>query len=408
MPYDPAMSANELDAQLGELLRGVEHVYAVEELKRKLASGRRLRVKLGLDPTAPDIHLGHTVVLRKLRQFQDRGHLAVLVIGDYTARIGDPTGRDTTRPILDDAAIEHNARTYLDQAGRVLDLSPDRLEVRRNSEWLSALSFADVLRLTGQVTVQQMLHRENFRKRMESEREIVLSEFMYPLMQAYDSVMLHADVELGGTDQTFNNLMGRQLMEKRGMEKQVVMVMPLLVGLDGQEKMSKSKGNFIGVCDGPDEVFGKVMSVPDALMPNYFTLLTPLPADRIASLTDASRTHPREAKDVLGRAIVESLHDAGAAQGASDEFRRRFREGALPTDLATHGVSPLPMGLLDVMLAVGFAKSKTEARALVAQGAVSLDEVRVEDASHSVSIEPGGSRVLRVGKRRVCRLVPGA
>jgi len=242
--------------QLAKLSRGVEHIYSPEELKSKLKLGRPLRVKLGMDPTAPDIHLGHSVVLKKMRQFQDLGHQAVLIIGDYTARIGDPTGRDTTRPVLDEADIARNAQTYLDQAGRVLDTADDKLEVRRNSEWLGALSFADVLRLTGQVTVQQMLHRENFKKRMESETEIMVSEFMYPLMQAYDSVALEADVELGGTDQTFNCLMGRQLMERRGMEKQVVMTLPLLVGLDGEVKARTTEPV------DPDAWFARIDSMP--------------------------------------------------------------------------------------------------------------------------------------------------
>ncbi len=394
----------DVEAQVAQLARGCEGIYSVEELRAKLRSGRTLRIKLGMDPTAPDIHLGHAVVLRKMRQFQDAGHTAVLIIGDYTAKIGDPTGRDTTRPVLDDDAIAHNAETYLQQAGKILDTSGGKLEVRRNSEWLSQLSFADVLRLTGQVTVQQMLHRENFAKRMEAGREIVVSEFMYPLMQGYDSVVIKSDVELGGTDQTFNNLVGRDLQSKAGQEKQVVMVMPLLVGLDGHEKMSKSKGNYVALTDAPDDMFGKVMSIPDALMGNYFTLLTDLPRDRIDSLTDAAVTHPRQAKDTLGRVIVEEFHGRDAANHASEAFRRRFSEGQLPDDMPTHAVSESPIGILALLTQVGFAPSNSEARRLVQQGGVTFAGAKITDPKATVAID--AAAVLQVGKRRVCRVTP--
>lgn len=387
------------------LTRGCEGVYAPQELRAKLASGRPLRVKLGMDPTAPDIHLGHAVVLRKMRQFQDLGHTAVLIIGDYTARIGDPTGRDTTRPVLDDATIAANAQTYLDQAGHILDTSEGKLEVRRNSEWLSRLSFADVLRLTGQVTVQQMLHRENFARRMAEGREIMVSEFMYPLMQGYDSVVIRADVELGGTDQTFNNLVGRDLQARAGQEKQVVMVLPLLVGLDGHEKMSKSKGNYVGLTEPADGMFGKIMSIPDSLMANYFTLLTDLAPERVASLTDGSQTHPREAKDALGRMIVEAFHGPAAADAASAEFRRRFSQGQLPSDLPTHTIdrAALPIDIVALLTVVNFASSKSEARRLVQQGAVTLDGSKITDPTARVDLPD--EAVLQVGKRRVCRIM---
>ncbi len=392
-----------LTQQMELLCRGVEGVYSSEELQRKLASGKRLRIKLGMDPTAPDLHLGHTVVLRKLRQFQNLGHKAVLIIGDYTARIGDPTGRDTTRPILDDATILRNAQTYLDQAGKVLDTSADKLEVRHNSEWLSKLSFADVLKLTGQMTVQQMLHRENFAKRMEAGREIMVSEFMYPLMQGYDSVVVNSDVELGGTDQTFNNLVGRDLMAKYGLEKQVVMVMPILVGLDGKEKMSKSKGNYVGVTFEPEDMYGKVMSIPDGLMPNYFTLLTALPKDRLQSLLDPQVTHPREAKDILARVIVEEFHGSEAANRAAEEFRRRFSQGMLPTDIQTKAVTTSPISLIALIREVGFATSNAEARRSIEQGAVSIHGEKNSDPKAMVTIE--GELILQVGKRRVCKVV---
>ncbi len=391
------------DAQVELLGRGVEALYSLEELRAKLAAGRRLRIKLGLDPTAPDIHLGHTVVLRKMRQFQDLGHLGVLIIGDYTARIGDPTGRDTTRPILSPAQIDDNARTYLDQAGRILDTRPDKLEIRRNSQWLADLTFADILRLTGMVTVQQMLQRDNFKHRIQSQTEIMLSEFMYPIMQGYDSIAIEADVELGGTDQTFNCMAARELMARSGLAKQVVMVMPILAGLDGREKMSKSKGNYVGVAEDPHEMFGKLMSIPDSLMPNYFELLTDLPIDRIHSLTDAHTTHPREAKDILGRIVVEEFHDREAANRASEEFRRRFSEGQLPSEIETRTVSASPIGLPRLLVEVGFASSNSDARRLVEGGGVSLDGARLSDPTAEITIT--GEPVLKVGKRRVCRLV---
>ena len=391
-----------LDDMLKALGRGVEHIYSGEELKHKLAAKRPLRIKLGMDPTAPDIHLGHSVVLRKMRQFQDLGHKAVLIIGDYTARIGDPTGRDTTRPVLDDATITANAQTYLDQAGHILDTAPDKLEVRRNSEWLAGLSFADVLRLTGQVTVQQMLHRENFRQRLTEQREIMVSEFMYPLMQAYDSVVIKADVELGGTDQTFNNLMGRELMARHGLEKQVVMVLPILVGLDGHEQMSKSKGNYIALTDPANDMFGKVMSIPDELMPNYFTLLTDVPKERVDSLLNQQLTHPRDAKDILGRVIVEEFHDRDAANDASAEFRRRFAEKQLPSDIETKQVSAATLGVLTLLREVGFASSNSEARRLVEQGAVTFNDEKIADPQAQVTIE--GEPILKVGKKRICRV----
>jgi tyrosyl-tRNA synthetase len=391
---------------LHQLKRGVEAIYSEEELAKKLASRRQLRIKLGMDPTAPDIHLGHTVVLRKMRQFQDLGHKAVLIIGDYTAKIGDPTGRDTTRPILDDAAIQANAKTYLEQAGLILDRNPEKFELRFNSEWLAKLSFADVLKLTGQVTVQQMLHRENFKLRMEAGREIMVSEFMYPLMQAYDSVVLKADVELGGTDQTFNNLMGRQLMEKSHLEKQVVMVMPILVGLDGHEKMSKSKGNYIGVTDTADNMFGKVMSIPDTLMGNYFRLLTALPESEIAVMTDAGKTHPREAKDKLARMIIAQFHSPEAGELAAAEFNRRFAEKQLPTDIETKSVSDGEYTIVGLIHAVGFAPSNSEARRLVEQGGVSFDGQKIADPKTKVSVTDKAV-VLQVGKRRVCQVKRG-
>ncbi len=388
-----------------DLFRGVEGVYSEADLQAKLKEGRPLRIKLGLDPTAPDIHLGHSVVLRKMRQFQELGHKAVLLIGDYTAKIGDPTGRDTTRPVLDDATIDANAQTYLDQAGKILDTSPEKLELVRNSEWLSKLSFADVLKYTGLITVQQMLHRENFKNRMQKGTEIMVSEFMYPLMQAYDSVAIEADVELGGTDQTFNCLMGRQLMERLGMNKQVVMVMPILRGLDGHEKMSKSKGNYVGLTDEPFDMFGKVMSIPDALMAEYYQLCTDVPMDRVNSLMNAETTHPRDAKDVLGRIIVEDYHDRNAAAAASERFKQQFTQGQVPDDIEVKSIAAATVGIINLVRDVGFAQSNSEARRLIEQGGVSLDGEKVTDPKAEVTID--GEPVLKVGKRKLCRVKVG-
>jgi tyrosyl-tRNA synthetase len=399
MPTSP-----ETEQQLQLLRRGAEALYGEGDLRKKLASKRPLRIKLGMDPTAPDIHLGHTVVLRKLRQFQDLGHVAVLIIGDYTAKIGDPTGRDTTRPVLDDATIKTNAQTYLEQAGKILDTTPGKIEVRHNSEWLAKLTFADVLRLTGMVTVQQMLHRENFANRMTAGKEIQLSEFMYPIMQAYDSVVVKSDVELGGTDQTFNNLMGRALMTKHDMHPQVVLVMPILTGLDGREKMSKSKGNYVAVNDPPDQMFGKVMSIPDTLMPNYFQLLTALPQDRVSSLLNPGETHPRDAKDILARIIVEGFYSADAGVKAADEFRRRFAEDQLPSDMELHEIEPAEQTVVNLIKLVNFAPSSGEAKRLIQQGAVSFDGAKVGDVAAKVTVPADRPAVLMVGKRRVCQV----
>lgn len=398
----------ELDQSIENLLRGTAAVYTRAELARKLAASaahhRPLRIKLGLDPSSPDIHLGHTVVLGLMRRFQDLGHVAVLIIGDYTARVGDPTGKSKTRPMLTDEEIEDHARTYLEQATRVLDPDPKRLEVRRNSEWLSRLSFADTIRLASHMTVAQMLERDTFEKRYKAGQPISVHEFLYPLMQGWDSVCINADVELGGTDQTFNNLVGRDFQLANGQEAQIVITMPILRGLDGHEKMSKSLGNYIGVTESPDDMFGKTMSIPDALMQEWFTLCTSVEPDEIAALCDPARTHPRLAKERLGRAIVERFHGADAADMAAREFASRFSEGNLPSDLETHEMAAESASILDLIREVGFASSNGEARRLVAQGAVSVDDQKVSDAALSIAI-PAAGIILRVGKRRICRIV---
>ncbi len=400
------ISDKPIPEQVQFLLRGADAVYTPEELTERLrasqASGTPLRVKLGLDPTAPDIHLGHTVVLRKMRQFQDLGHTAVLIIGDYTARIGDPSGVNKTRPVLTPEEIQANAQTYFDQAGKILDTSPGKLEVRPNSEWLDGLSFADVIKLAAQMTVARMMERDTFEIRYKAGVPIGVHEFLYPLMQGYDSVCIHADVELGGTDQTFNNLVGRDLQANAGQKSQIVLIMPILVGLDGTQKMSKSKGNYIGVTDEPNDMFGKVMSIPDSLMENYFTLLTPLPADEIAALVDPGKTHPRKAKAMLGRMIVEQYHGPAAAAAAEGEFDRVFAQGDVPTDMPEIRPPANRMNVVDLIVAADFAKSKGEARRLVQQNAVSLDANKIDSIDAELDLAAG--QVLRVGKRRFGRI----
>ncbi|MBS3733741.1 MAG: tyrosine--tRNA ligase [Phycisphaerae bacterium] len=402
----PEITDTELDGQIARLTRGCEAVYTEADLRARLVeaakTGRQLRIKLGLDPTSPDIHIGHVVQLRQVRKFQDLGHRAVLIIGDYTARIGDPSGTNKTRPMLTGDAIEANAATYVEQAGTVLDTAPEKLEIRRNSEWLADLSFADVIRLTSQMTVARMMERDTFETRYKANVPIGVHEFLYPFVQGYDSVCIDADVELGGTDQTFNNLVGRQLMENAGKRPQVVMVFPLLVGLDGEQKMSKSKDNYVAVTDAPADMFGKVMSIPDTLMENYALLATELPPERIAELADPERTHPREAKATLAREIVAIYHGADAADAAAAEFDRVFAQKDVPTDMPEVPLAGEAMGIVELITAAGFADSNSAARRLVSQNAVSLDGEKITDP-HAHVAPPDGA-VLRVGKRRFGRI----
>jgi len=400
------LSDKDVQQQVLALARGCEAIYTQPELEARLKSAaaaqRQMRIKLGLDPTAPDIHLGHTVVLRKVRQFQDLGHKAVIIIGDYTARIGDPSGVNKTRPVLSPEQIAANAETYVAQAGKVLDTSPEKLEIRPNSEWLDKLNLADILKLASQMTVARMMERDTFDLRYKAGAPIGVHEFFYPLMQGYDSVAITADVELGGTDQTFNNLVGRDLQENAGQPRQIVMLMPILVGLDGVEKMSKSKGNYIGLTDEPNDMFGKVMSIPDDVMRNYFTLLTDLPMNRIDELVDPDRTHPRQAKAELGRFIVAEYHGAEAAQAASDEFDRVFARGSTPTDMPEVKIPAGAINIVDLIMTARFASSKSEARRLISQNAVSLNDEKVTAADAAVT--PAEGAVLRVGKRRFGRI----
>ena len=389
--------------QLEQLRAGVVAVYSDEELDTLVAGGRPLRVKLGVDPTAPDIHLGHTVALTKLRQFQDFGHTGVLIIGDFTARVGDPSGRSATRPQLDAATIERNARTYQEQVFKILD--PARTEVRRNSEWFASMTMEGVLRLSAQMTVARMLEREDFKERHRGGVPISLHEFLYPLMQGYDSVMVRADVELGGTDQTFNLLVGRDLQRDAGQSGQVAIVVPLLEGLDGVQKMSKSLGNHVGVSDSPEDMFGKIMSASDPLMLRYYTLLSRVSAARRQEITRGS-VHPMEAKKALARELVARFHGEEAAERAAGFFEQRFqkRTAHAPTEVAIETSEP-DVGICQLIKQVGFAPSTSEAKRLVAQGAVRVDGRRVEP---DYRFRGGVDRLLEVGKRRLAdvRFVP--
>ena len=396
----------DITGQIKQLMRGTVEVYSEKELVERLTesaqSAEPMRIKLGLDPTSPDIHLGHTVVLRKMRQFQDMGHKAVLIIGDYTAQIGDPSGQNTTRPILTSEQIEANAKTYFKQAGKILDTSEDKLEVRYNSEWLEKLTAMEIIQLTGKKTVAQMLQRDTFKKRMQADVDVYMHEFLYPLMQGYDSVMIKSDVELGGTDQTFNNLIGRDIQKAYGQRPQIVIIMPILVGLDGAEKMSKSKGNYVGVTDEPNEMFGKVMSISDGMMENYFTLLTDMPAEKIKELTDPSRTHPKEAKVLLGKTIVAQFYDDKAGEAAAAHFEKVFAQKKLPDDIAEIGTAAAPIMASKLLTACGLVSTGGEAKRAIKQGGVRIDDEKLTDPN--AVIEPVDGMVVQVGKRKFARL----
>jgi tyrosyl-tRNA synthetase len=386
--------------QIQLLKRGTVEIFTEVDLAEKLTeaarAGRQLRIKLGLDPTSPDIHLGHTVVLRKMRQFQDLGHKAVLIIGDYTARIGDPTGQSAARPMLSCEEIEKNAKTYFQQAGKILDASEDKLEVRYNSEWLEKLTLMELIRLAAKKTVAQMLQRDSFKLRLKQDEDVYTHEFLYPLMQGYDSVAIQSDVELGGTDQTFNNLVGRDIQRAYGQKPQVVITTPILVGLDGKEKMSKSKGNYVGVTDEPKEMFGKIMSISDNMMENYFTLLTDLPGDKIGELLDPGKTHPKEAKVLLGKTIVAQFYGKAAADAAAEEFDRVFAKKQRPDDMPQWPLPPEPISVKRLLVSCGAVTSASEAKRMVTQGAVSIDGLKIIDPNEQIT--PVDGQVVRVGK----------
>jgi tyrosyl-tRNA synthetase len=384
-----------MDSPAQFLSRNAVELSPEDALEQRLAEGRPLRVKLGLDPTAPDLHLGHTVVLQKLREFQDLGHTVVLIVGDYTARVGDPSGRSATRPVLSFDEIDENAHTYLTQATKVL-LDDERLEVRRNSEWLD-MSMEDLFRLVRTVTIARLLERDDFAKRMAAAEPISLLEFLYPVLQGYDSVAVKADVELGGTDQTFNLHMGRALQSTHGQPPQIVLTMPLLTGLDGTRKMSKSFGNQIGITEPPGEIFGKTLRIPDELIESWFRLL--LGADPPAELG------PRDAKRALARALVERFHGAEAAVEAEAGFDRVFISHQMPEEIAEVPV-PANGGTLHVpqVIVTAFGGSRSEARRKLAQGGVKLDGEPLPAEPLDVPAETLDGRVLQLGKRQFARL----
>jgi tyrosyl-tRNA synthetase len=392
--------------QVELLKRGTVEIFTEAELAQKLTEAakapRQLRIKLGLDPTSPDIHLGHTVVLRKMRQFQDLGHKAVLIIGDYTARIGDPSGQDTTRPVLSPEQIEQNARTYFEQAGKILDTSEDKLEIRYNSEWLERLTLMELIQIAAKKTVTQMLQRDTFKKRLQADVDVYTHEFLYPLMQGYDSVMIKSDVELGGTDQTFNNLVGRDIQKAYKQKPQVVITMPILVGLDGKEKMSKSKDNYIGVTDEPKDMFGKVMSISDDMMENYFTLLTDLPTEKIAELASPDKTHPKQAKVLLGKTIVAQFYDKSTAQTTAVEFDKVFAQGQLPDEIPQFKIAAEPIAASKLLLHCKLVSTGGEAKRMIKQGGASIDGKKLDDPN--AEITPKDGMVVRVGKRKFAKL----
>jgi tyrosyl-tRNA synthetase len=381
---------------LALLKRGAAQIISEEELRQKLSLGRPLRVKLGVDPTSADIHLGHTIVLRKLRQFQDLGHTAVLIIGDFTGMIGDPSGRSATRPQLTHDEVKQNAETYREQAFKILD--PARTEMVANGDWFRTMSFEDVIRLNGRMTLQQLLQREDFHERITKQHPIRAHEIQYPIMQGWDSVMVKADVELGGTDQLFNNLVGREFQREQGMPEQVVLLLPILEGLDGVKKMSKSLGNFVGVSEAPAEMFGKLMSISDELMARYYPLLL----DRQLP----NELHPMEAKKQLASEIVQTYHSAAAAKKAIDDWNVRFSEKHL-ADAELPSIKAREQDVVSVVVAAfaeAFAvkKSRADARRLVQQGSVQLDGKKIVDLAANISLQSG--QVLRLDKTHAVRI----
>lgn len=391
---------SDIEKALREIARGAEEIIPLDELKKKLESGRQLTIKLGMDPTAPDIHLGHTVILNKLRTFQKLGHKIVLIIGDFTASIGDPSGKNAIRPELPREQIIENAKTYAEQAFKILD--KDLTEIRYNSEWCEKLGAAGTIKLASKLTVARMLERDDFSKRFASQQPIAIHEFLYPLFQGYDSVAIKSDVELGGTDQKFNLLMGRELQKDAGMEPQCVLMMPLLVGLDGVVKMSKSKHNYIGVTEAPKEMFGKIMSISDDLMWSYYDLLSFKNVDEIKAVHDkcnSGEMNPRDAKIELGREIVARYHGEEAANAAVEGFKSQFAKGALPEDIpeVTVTSTTIPNLLKDA----GLCASTSDAMRMIKQSAVKCDGKVITDKSAPVE---KGSAIWQVGKRRFAKV----
>lgn len=405
MSSTEAPMSPQVESDLQVARRGCDELLVEAEFARKLArsreTGKPLRIKLGLDPTAPDIHLGHTVVLNKMRQLQDLGHTVIFLIGDFTSMIGDPSGRNATRPPLTAEQIHENAKTYYAQASLVLD--PSRTEIRYNSEWCDPLGARGMIQLASRYTVARMMEREDFTRRFKGGIPISVHEFLYPLMQGYDSVALKADLELGGTDQKFNLLVGRELQKEYGQEPQCILTMPLLEGTDGVDKMSKSKGNYIGITEAPESMFGKLMSISDTLMWKYYELLSFRSMNDIVALQAqvSEGMNPRDAKVMLAQEIVERFHSRKAAEDALAAFEARFRDGAIPDDMPEIRLPGAPLGILKVLRQAGLASSGSEAQRNVEQGGVRVDGGRIEDKALQL---PVGTYVVQVGKRKFARI----
>ncbi len=397
------------EEQLDLLSRGATDVVVPDELLAKLKEGRPLRIKYGADPSAPDLHLGHSVPLGKLRRFQELGHQVIFIIGDYTGRIGDPSGRTKTRPILSEEEIKRNAATYVEQVGKILDV--EQAQIVYNSQWFGQMNASELLSLASHYTVARMLERDDFALRIREGIPISILEMLYPLIQAYDSVAVEADVEIGGTDQLFNLLVGRDIMRAYGLTPQVVMTWPLLVGTDGHQKMSKSLGNYIGITEPPGAMFGKLMSIPDELMPQYYELLlekTPNEVEQLQEAIQSGELHPRDAKADLAEAVATMYHDADAAEEARAEFDRVFAERKLPSEmpdlrLATEDLADGKMWVVELVVTTGLADSNGEARRLIRQGAVSINDEAVTDEMAQVQVATGD--IVRVGKRRFARII---
>ncbi|MGJ7095097.1 tyrosine--tRNA ligase [Vibrio hannami] len=389
-----------IEAALAEIKRGAEEILPEEELIEKLKEGRPLRIKLGADPTAPDIHLGHTVIFNKLRQFQELGHEVTFLIGDFTAMVGDPTGKNNTRPPLSREDVLRNAETYKEQVFKILD--PEKTKIQFNSEWLSALGAEGMIRLAANQTVARMLERDDFKKRYAGGQPIAIHEFMYPLLQGYDSVAMETDVELGGTDQKFNLLMGRELQKSNGQKPQAVLMMPLLVGLDGEKKMSKSAGNYIGISEAPGEMFGKIMSISDDLMWSYYELLSFRPLEEIAQFkadVEAGK-NPRDIKILLAKEIIARFHTEADADAAEQEFINRFQKGAMPDEMPEFEFDA-GIAIANLLKDAGLVNSTSDAMRMIRQGAAKIDGAKIEDTK---LVPAAGTAVYQVGKRKFARV----
>ncbi|ADM39845.1 tyrosyl-tRNA synthetase [Bacillus spizizenii str. W23] len=403
-----AAQQKEVERQLQLYMTGAHEVIPPEELRAKLvksiSTGTPLKIKLGLDPSAPDVHLGHTVVLNKLRQFQENGHIVQLLIGDFTGKIGDPTGKSAARKQLTDEEVQHNAKTYFQQFGKVLD--QEKVELHYNSKWLKTLNLEDVIDLAGKITVARLMERDDFEERIAMQKPISLHEFFYPLMQGYDSVVLESDIELGGTDQHFNVLMGRHFQERYNKEKQVVILMPLLEGLDGVEKMSKSKHNYIGIDEHPNDMYGKTMSLPDSLMKKYIHLATDLELEEKKQLVkdlETGAVHPRDAKMLLAKTIVRMYHGAEAAETAEHSFKTVFQENSLPEDIpAVNWKGEKKMAIIDMLVKLELLSSKSEARRMIQNGGVRINGEKITDIHADAVIKE--NMIIQVGKRKFLKL----